>query len=91
MTQNIEGKVVVITGASSGLGGATARHLAAAGAKLVLGARRIDRLQGLARELGLETDAAVRTDVTDRDQVKALADQAVARHGRLDASSTTPV
>lgn len=84
MTQNIEGKVVVITGASSGLGEATARHLAAAGAKLVLGARRIDRLQGLVRELGLETDAAVRTDVTDRDQVKALADQAVARYGRLD-------
>ncbi len=84
MTQNIEGKVVVITGASSGLGEATARHLAAAGAKLVLGARRIDRLQGLERELGIETAAAVRTDVTNRDQVKALADQAVARYGRLD-------
>jgi NADP-dependent 3-hydroxy acid dehydrogenase YdfG len=42
MTQNIDGKVVVITGASSGLGEATARHLAAAGAKLVLGVRRLD-------------------------------------------------
>ena len=47
MSSNIEGKVVVITGASSGLGEATARHLAGEGAKLVLGARRLDRLQAL--------------------------------------------
>jgi NADP-dependent 3-hydroxy acid dehydrogenase YdfG len=53
MTQNVEGKVVIITGASSGLGEATAQHLAAAGAKLVLGARRLDRLKPLAGELGL--------------------------------------
>jgi NADP-dependent 3-hydroxy acid dehydrogenase YdfG len=84
MTEGIKDKVVVITGASSGLGEATVRHLAAAGAKLVLGARRLDRMQGLAKELGLGADAAVRTDVTDRAQVKALADHAVARHGRLD-------
>ena len=49
MTEGIEGKVVVITGASSGLGEATARHLAEHGAKLVLGARRLDRLQALRR------------------------------------------
>ena len=46
MTQNIKDKVVVITGASSGLGEAAARQLARQGAKLVLGARRIERLQG---------------------------------------------
>ena len=84
MSQNIDGKVVVITGASSGLGEATARHLAGEGAKLVLGARRLDRLQALARELNLGTDAAVETDVTDREQVKRLVDAAVAAHGRID-------
>ena len=84
MTQNIEGKVVVITGASSGLGEAAARHLAAAGAKVVLGARRLDRLQALAAELGLAEGAALRTDVTDVGQVRGLADRAVALHGRLD-------
>ena len=84
MTNNIDGKVVVITGASSGLGEATARHLAAAGAKLVLGARRLGRLQLLAEELGLGADAAVATDVTDRGQVGALVDHAVAAHGRID-------
>jgi NADP-dependent 3-hydroxy acid dehydrogenase YdfG len=84
MSQNIDGKVIVITGASSGLGEATARHLAIEGAKLVLGARRLDRLQALARELNLGTDAAVETDVTDREQVKRLVDAAVAAHGRID-------
>ncbi len=84
MNQNIENKVVVITGASSGLGEATARLLAAQGAKLVLGARRVDRLQALARELGLDAGAAVATDVTDAAQVKALVDGAVAAHGRID-------
>jgi NADP-dependent 3-hydroxy acid dehydrogenase YdfG len=71
MTQNIENKVVVITGASSGLGAETARHLTQAGAKVVLGARRLDRLEALADELGLDKNAVVKTDVTDREQVKA--------------------
>ena len=48
MSNNIEGKVVVITGASSGLGEATARRLCAQGASVVLGARRIDRIRSLA-------------------------------------------
>ena len=84
MTQGIENKVVVITGASSGLGEATARLLTEQGAKVVLGARRLDRLQALARELSLPDGAIVQTDVTKADQVKALVDQAVALHGRVD-------
>ncbi|MGH7056640.1 MAG: SDR family oxidoreductase [Acetobacteraceae bacterium] len=84
MSENIAGKVVVITGASSGLGEATARHLARDGARLVLGARRIERLQALARELSLGEDAAVKTDVADRAQVQRLVDRAVEMHGRLD-------
>jgi NADP-dependent 3-hydroxy acid dehydrogenase YdfG len=84
MTQGIENKVVVITGASSGNGAATARHLARHGAKLVLGARRLDQLQALAAELSLGDDAAVQTDVTQYDQVKHLVDHAVQAHGRID-------
>lgn len=82
--QNIENKVVVITGASSGLGEATARELSRNGAKLVLGARRLDRLEKLAAELGLDARAVVKTDVTKVDQVKALVDRAVELHGRVD-------
>jgi NADP-dependent 3-hydroxy acid dehydrogenase YdfG len=84
MTENISGKVVVITGASSGLGEATARHLAQSGAKLVLGARRLDRLQALAGELGLDGNAVVATDVSRADQVTRLVDHAVRVHGRID-------
>jgi NADP-dependent 3-hydroxy acid dehydrogenase YdfG len=84
MTKGIENKVVVITGASSGLGEAAARLLAKDGAKLVLGARRLDRLQALAKALLLGADAVVQTDVTDREQVKALVDRAVQSHGRID-------
>ncbi|MEW6450987.1 MAG: SDR family oxidoreductase [Pseudomonadota bacterium] len=86
MSNNIEGKVVVITGASSGLGEATARLLSAQGASIVLGARRKDRIWSLAREItengGKAT--AVTTDVTDRHQVKALVDAAVESYGRID-------
>ncbi|WP_233867449.1 SDR family oxidoreductase [Paraburkholderia adhaesiva] len=84
MSENIAGKVIVITGASSGLGEAAARRLAADAAKLVLGARRVDRLKALAAELKLPEDAAVEMDVTDAKQVKALVDGAVAKYGRID-------
>ncbi|MGZ5802481.1 MAG: SDR family oxidoreductase [Burkholderiaceae bacterium] len=84
MAEGIQNKVVVITGASSGLGEATARHLARAGAKLVLGARRLDRLEALSKELSLGRSAAVKTDVTDHAQVKELVDHAVRTHGRID-------
>jgi shikimate 5-dehydrogenase len=84
MNSTVEGKVIVITGASSGLGEAAARLLASQGAKLVLGARRADRLRALAKELDLEAAAIVQTDVTDRAQVKRLVDHAVETHGRID-------
>jgi NADP-dependent 3-hydroxy acid dehydrogenase YdfG len=86
MSNNIEGKVVVITGASSGLGEATARLLSAQGASVVLAARRADRLKSLADELtGSGGKAiAVTTDVTHRDQVKKLVDAAVQACGRVD-------
>lgn len=82
--ENIAGKVVAITGASSGLGAETARHLVKAGAKVALGARRLDRLEALARELGSENCAAFKVDVTERQQVKAFVDHAVRTLGRID-------
>jgi len=86
MSNNIQGKVVVITGASSGLGEATARLLSAEGATVVLGARRIDRLKSLADELIARGGKAlaVVTDVTHCDQVKRLVDAAVQKFGRID-------
>ena len=84
MAQGIKDKVVVITGASSGLGEAAARRLAQHGAKLVLGARRLERLQALAQELSLGPDAAVQTDVTQYEQVRRLVDRAVQSQGRID-------
>ncbi|PTY35876.1 oxidoreductase [Saccharospirillum sp. MSK14-1] len=86
MSNNIEGKVVVITGASSGLGEATARLLAQEGAKLVLGARRTERLQALADELNNAGGhvLTVTTDVVQRDQVEALVKAAIQSHGRVD-------
>jgi len=83
---NIEGKIVVITGASSGLGEATARLLSAQGARVVLGARRVDRIKALAEELstGGGKAIAVATDVTHYDQVKKLVDTAVQIFQRID-------
>jgi NADP-dependent 3-hydroxy acid dehydrogenase YdfG len=85
-TTNITGKVVVITGASSGLGEAAARYLAERGATVVLGARRVDRIQALAGEIEKAGGKAFAqaTDVTDAAQVQALVDAAVERYGRID-------
>jgi NADP-dependent 3-hydroxy acid dehydrogenase YdfG len=86
MSENISGKVVVITGASSGLGEATSRLLCKQGARVVLGARRADRIDALARELSITGGKAlsVATDVRDRGQVKRLVDTAVESFGRID-------
>lgn len=87
MKDNIAGKVVVITGASSGLGEATARRLSASGAIVALGARRQERIHALAAELnhaGAKA-LAVATDVTRFDDVKRLVDQTVKTFGRVDA------
>ena len=84
MQEGIKDKVIVITGASSGLGEAAARHLAAAGARVVLGARRLDRLRALADALSLPEGSVVQTDVTRADEVRRLVDAAVALHGRID-------
>jgi NADP-dependent 3-hydroxy acid dehydrogenase YdfG len=86
MGNNIEGKVIVITGASSGLGEAAALHLARKGALIVLGARRADRIEAIAKQVTESGGKAlaVATDVTDLEQVKALVDAAVKTFGRID-------
>ncbi|SCB45874.1 NADP-dependent 3-hydroxy acid dehydrogenase YdfG [Rhizobium miluonense] len=79
-------KVVLITGASSGIGAGIARELGMAGAKLMLGARRTDRLEALANEIrenGGEA-ATLRLDVTDRSDVAAFAETARRNFGRID-------
>jgi NADP-dependent 3-hydroxy acid dehydrogenase YdfG len=86
MTDNITGKVIVITGASSGMGEATARGLATKGAKVALGARRLDRLEALVKEIreaGGEA-IAVATDVTKLEDVQALVGAAQEAFGRID-------
>lgn len=79
----IENKVVVITGASSGIGEATAKLLVEQGAKVVLGARREERLKKLAHKLG-ENVSYKKTDVSKFDEVKALVDYALDIHGHID-------
>jgi len=83
---SLQDRVVLITGASSGIGEATARLLAARGAAVVLGARRVERLEALAADIRAAGGRAdVRAlDVTSRDGVQAFADHALERHGRID-------
>lgn len=86
MSNNIKGKVVIITGASSGMGEAAAKHLSNLGATIVLGARRGDRIEKLAKEINDNGGKAfaIAVDVTQRDQVKKLVDAAVEQFGRVD-------
>jgi NADP-dependent 3-hydroxy acid dehydrogenase YdfG len=78
--------VIAITGASSGIGEATARHLATRGARLVIGARRMDRLEALADEIRQDGGevVTVEVDVTRRADLQRLVQTAVDRFGRLD-------
>ncbi|PHM06721.1 SDR family oxidoreductase [Nostoc sp. 'Peltigera malacea cyanobiont' DB3992] len=82
----IQNKVVIITGASSGLGEATAKRLAASGAKLMLAARREDRLKELVGAIAKSGGTATYqvTDVADRAQMEALAKETLSTYGRID-------
>ena len=86
MSKKLDGAVALVTGASSGIGEATARALAADGASVVIVARRRDRLEDLASEIEAAGGRAlvVEADITDRDQAEAAVGRAVEDLGRLD-------
>lgn len=85
---DIRGKVVIVTGASSGIGEATARQFGRAGAKLILAARRVDKLEALAKEIAaLNTDAetlVVQADLSKLEDIQALIKQTLDKFGRID-------
>ncbi|HEY1988469.1 MAG TPA: SDR family NAD(P)-dependent oxidoreductase [Acidimicrobiales bacterium] len=85
MTDRLVDTVALVTGASSGIGEATALALAAEGATVAIAARRRDRLEALAARIGDDSRVlVVETDVTDPDQARAMVDRTVAEYGRLD-------
>lgn len=86
MTQRLDNTVALITGASSGIGEATARELAARGAAVAIAARRSDRLGALEQEIRGTggTAISIQTDVTDQEQVEAMVKHTVDNLGRLD-------
>nr|WP_106779195.1 SDR family oxidoreductase [Lysinibacillus timonensis] len=83
----LNGKVVVITGASSGIGETTARLLASHGVHVVIGARRVDRLEALASDIQADGDSVVaqQLDVTKLEQMQAIIEKAQSHFGRVDA------
>ncbi len=83
--RDLTGTVVAVTGASAGIGAATARLLGEAGARVVLGARRVDRLEALVAEIGEDRALAVELDVQSPEQCRAFVRAAVERFGRLDS------
>jgi NAD(P)-dependent dehydrogenase (short-subunit alcohol dehydrogenase family) len=83
-TFNVDGRVAIVTGASSGLGARFARVLLEAGARVVVAARRADRISDLADEFGADRCLAVPTDVADDAAVRNLIDTSVARFGAVD-------
>ncbi len=85
MSRRLEGTVALVTGASSGIGEATALALAAEGASVAIAARRRDRLEALAERIGGGSKVLVlETDVTDEEQARAMVDRTIAELGRLD-------
>ncbi|MEK4510907.1 SDR family oxidoreductase [Paenibacillus sp. FSL K6-2524] len=81
---NIEGKVVVIMGASSGIGEATTKKLAEEGARVVIAARREDRLQALAQSLPNAEISYLVADVSNKEEVQSVIDLAIEKYGRVD-------
>lgn len=85
---DIKGKVIIVTGASSGIGEATARQFGREGAKLVLAARRVDKLESLAQEIlatgsGAET-FVVQADLSKLEDIQSLIKQTTDKFGRID-------
>ena len=84
MAERLDGTVALVTGASSGIGEATAVALAAQGAQVAIAARRRDRLDALAERIGTDAVLVLETDVTDETQARVMVEQTVARFGRID-------
>ena len=83
-TENLTGKVAVVTGASSGIGAALSELMVAAGARVVLVARRSDRLNAAVENFGRENAAALTGDINDPELAPAMLDTAKASFGRCD-------
>src|SRR6188472_4002850 len=92
MANSLDGTVALVTGASSGIGEATARALAAQGAKVAVAARRLERLERLASEIGGSghTALAIQSDITDQAQAVNAVDRTVDELAASTSLSTTP-